>query len=337
MKNLIFIPAILLIILSACDLSDKSEQVNNSLTIQGTPAIANISQRIEDEPDNAELYAQRGRLFYEEEEYDAAISDLTNAINRDSLNVAYYHLLSDAYFDSNQSKPAIATLQRITNKDSTQLNTLLKLGEMQMIVRQHEASLNTIGLIFNQDRRHPEGFYLGGLNFEQMRDTARAIKAFQTTVEEDPDHIDAYRKLGRLFDAKNNKIALKYYDNALRIDSTDMEALMGKGWYFHQREQFADAKKYYDKAGKFHAFASGVHFDNGILHLEMKDPETAHKKFDLAINIEPQYGIAYYYRAVAAERMGKNINIIINDYQQAAALMPDPLRATTALNRLGVQ
>jgi len=337
MKKLFVLATICSMFVWACTNSDTSKNADTTLTIEGTPAIADISQRIEDEPNNAELYAMRGRLFYEEEQYEAAISDLTNAVNRDSLNVAYYHLLSDAYFDANQSKSAIATLQKVVNRDSTLTNTLLKLGEMQMIVRRHEASLKTIGLIFNQDRRNPEAFYLGGLNFEQMGDTARAINSFQTTVEEDPDHIDAYRKLARHFDRQDNKIALDYFDNALRIDSTDMEALMGKGWYFHQREQFAKAKKYYEKAAKIHAMEPGVHFDNGILHLEMKDPETAYKKFDLAINVEPQYGMAYYYRALASEQTGKSLNAIINDYQQAVSLMPDPQRATAALERLGVQ
>lgn len=334
MKKLLVLTIILSPLIWACNGSDKS-QGSTTLTIEGTPAIADISQRIEDDPNNAELYAMRGRLFYEEEQYEAAISDLTNATKRDSLNVAYYHLLADAYFDGNQSKPAIETLQKVVDRDSTLTNTLLKLGEMQMIVRQHEASLKTIALIFNQDQRHPEAFYLGGLNFEQMGDTARAINSFQTVVEENPDHIDAYRKLARHFDKKNNKITLDYYDNALRIDSTDMEALMGKGWYFHQREKFAEAKKYYEKAAKFHALEPGVHFDNGILHLEMKDPKTAYKKFDIAINLEPQYGMAYYYRALASEGMGKNLKVIINDYQQAAALMPDPQRAMAALERLG--
>jgi len=335
MKKLLVLAIILSPLLWACNGSDKSQGTDTTLAIEGTPAIADISQRIEDEPNNAELYAMRGRLFYGEEQYEAAISDLTNAVNRDSLNVAYYHLLADAYFDANQSQAALGTLQKVVDRDSTLINTLLKLGEMQMIVRQHEASLKTIARIFNHDRKHPEAFYLGGLNFEQMGDSARAINAFQTTVEEDPEHIDAYRKLARHFDHKKNKIALDYYDNALRIDSTDMEALMGKGWYFHQRNQFDDAKKYYEKAAKFHALEPGVHFDNGILHLEMKEPETAYKKFDIAINLEPQYGNAYYYRALASERMGKSLNIIINDYQQAAALMPDPQRAVAALERLG--
>ncbi len=336
MKKLLVLTIILSPLMWACNGSDQSQN-DTTLTIEGTPAIADISQRIEDEPNNAELYAMRGRLFYEEEQYEAAVSDLTNAVSRDSLNVAYYHLLADAYFDGNQSKSAIATLQKVVDRDSTLINTLLKLGEMQMIVRQHDASLKTIAKIFTQDKRHPEAFYLGGLNFEQMGDTARAINSFQTTVEEDPEHIDAYRKLARHFDQKDNKIALDYFDNALRIDSTDMEALMGKGWYYHQRNQFESAKKYYEKAAKFHALEPGVHFDNGILHLEMKDPETAYKKFDLAINLEPQYGMAYYYRALSSEQMGKSLNVIVNDYQQAAALMPDPQRAVAALERLGAQ
>lgn len=335
-KFLLFIGFI--IAFAACDFSGKSSTASDEpLTVRGTPAIADVSQRIENEPNNAELYATRGRLFYEEEQYVAAVGDLNAAIKLDSLNLAYHHLLADAYFDSNQSKPALATLEKVIQKDSTRMGTMLKLAEMQMIVRQHKASLATVDRILIQESRHPEGFYIAGLNFEQMGDTARAILSYQTTVEEDPDHIDAYRKLGTHFDNRKNKLSVKYFDNALRIDSTDMEALVGKAWYYHQRNRFAKAKKYYEKASLFHPFEARVHLNNGILHLEMKDGETAHKKFDMAVEVDPQYGMAYYYRAMAGERAGKDINTTINDYRQAAALMPTPQRANEALSRLGAE
>ncbi len=326
------------LILFSCDFSDKSNTTTDEpLTIQGTPAIVDVSQRIEQDPDNAELYALRGKLFYEEEQYVAAVSDLGSAIQLDSMNLSYYHALADAYFDSNQSKPALAILEKVLQKDSTRINTMLKLAEMQMIVRQHEASLSTVQKILAQKPRHPEGFYVAGLNFEHTGDTARAISSFQTTVEEDPDHIDAYRKLGAHFDKRNNKLALKYLDNALRIDSTDREALVSKAWYYHQRNRFAEAKKYYEKGSSFHPFDAQIHLNNGILHLEMKDGETAYDKFNIAVEVDPQYGIAYYYRAFAAERAGKGIKNTIKDYQQAAALMPDPQRALEALSRLGAE
>jgi len=323
----------------SCDFSEKSnaQKSKDELTIQGTPAIAEISQKIENEPNNPDLYVMRGQLFYEEGQYLATVSDLTQAIDLDSTNFAYHHLLADAYFDSNQSKPALAILEKVIKKDSTRINTLLKLAEMQMILRQHEASLLNVNKILQQKSRHPEGFYLAGLNFEQTGDTARAIISFQTTVEEDPDHLDAYLKLGGHFDKQDKPIALKYYDNALRIDSTDVSALMGKAWYFHQRSKFTKAKKHYEKAAAFHPFDSRIHFNNGILHLEIKDAETAYKKFDLAVQVDKQLGKGYYYRAYAGERIGKDKADIINDYQQAVAFMPDPTAARKALQRLEKQ
>jgi len=320
-----------------CNGAEPSKNTDDTVTIEGTPAIVDVSQQIENEPDNPELYALRGRLFYEEEQYMSAASDLTRAVELDSTNFDYYHLLADAYFDGNQSKPALQVLEKVVAIDSTRINSLLKLGEMLMILRQHEASLSTVQKILRQDARHPEGFYLAGLNFEQMGDTARAIVSFQTTVEEDPDHIDAYRKLGTNFDKRDQKIALKYYDNALRIDSTDMESLMGKAWYFHQRSRLKEAKTYYEKAAAFHPFEPRIHFNNGILHLEMKDTKTAYKKFDIAVEVDQQFGKGYYYRAYAGERISKKEEDIISDYRQAAAFMDDPKPAYEALKRFGAR
>ncbi len=325
------------VLMTACtsNSTTEKEQQGEDVVVQGTPEIAKISEKIEEDPNNALLYAARGELFYGSEEYTAAIADLQTAIQLDSNNLGYYHLLSDAYFDSNQSKTAIETLEKVINRDSTQINTLLKLGEMQMILRQHETSLATTALVLQQKPLHPEAFYIAGLNFEQMGDTARAVKAFQTTVEEDVDHIDAYRKLGTHFDHYDKPIALKYYDNALRIDSIDMDAMIGKAWFFHKRNKFEEAKKWYEKAAKYHPYNARLHVNNGILHLEMGDNETAYKKFDIAINVDAGYGAAYFYRAMSGELLKKDIQQVVSDYRQAAGLMANPTRANEALTRLG--
>lgn len=330
---------LILILLSiiGCKPNNTADQPADDLVVQGTPELAKVSEQLEKDPANPQLYALRGQLFYDGQEYQAAIGDFNAAIQLDSANLDYYHLLADAYFDSNQSQPALNALQKVVDKDSTRLNTLLKMSEMQMILKQHEASLATTDLILQQRPRHPEAFYLAGLNFEQMGDTARAVLAFQTTVEENADHIDAYRKLGYHFDHLDKKIALKYFDNALRIDSTDMDALIGKAWYYHQRSKFPFAKKFYEKATQFHPYNPRLHLNNGILHLEMKDNETAYKKFDLAVNIDAGYGVAYFYRAMSGEFLKKEVNEVVNDYRQAAALMNDPSRAAEALERLGAQ
>ena len=329
-----------LLIFVACNGRSPSASVNPPIAedstanqYTGSPLLDNLTDQINQNPDAAELYLQRGSLFYERNEYQAAIVDLQRVLDLDSTNYEAWHLLADAYLDSQQSRLALDALEAALRLDSTRIPTLLKFSEFQLILRQYEGSRKVAERVLSLDAYHPEGYYMLGMNYKEVGDTARAINSFQTTVEQDPYHIDAYRQLGNLFDYLRNPIALEYFDNALRIDSTDEGALFGKAWYFHQRNSFDDAKTWYDKAAALYPYNPDIHFNNGFLHLEMKDYETAHKYFDLSVNVEPAYGKGWYFRGIASEYLG-NRAAAIEDYRQAANLMENNQQALDALERL---
>ncbi len=311
----------------------------------GSPLIEELSKKIEQSPDNPVLYASRGELYYSKENYPAAIKDLNSSIALDSTNPAFFHLLSDAYMDNFQSEKALEVLSGFTDRNPKSIPSMLKLSEFQMILKQHDASLETIEKILTVSSRHPEGFYMLGMNFKAMGDTARAINSFQTTVEEDADHIDGYVQLGVLLDRLKKPIALKYFNNALQVDSTNLDALFGKAWYYHQRNKFNLASEWYEKAANFYPKESKIHVNNGILNLEMselnkneplriKQLAKAFSRFDLATKVDPGFGTAYYYRGLTLEMQGKPKKAI-KDYRQAAALMREPLKANKALIALG--
>ena len=95
---------------------------NTTLPSTGNPAIDGFTKEIAAQPNDPRLYAQRGALFYENENYDEAIKDLKKALHYDSTNVTYLHLLADSYLDYYQSyncllytspSPRDATLSRM--------------------------------------------------------------------------------------------------------------------------------------------------------------------------------------------------------------------------------
>ena len=311
LKTLIITTILPVLLLFACknnqpetsqtDTQDTLDVVNT----MGSPLIEDLTKKIMAEPENAIHYAQRGEVYYSKDNFEAAITDYEQAVTLDSNNYAYHHLLADAYLDNFQSEEALKTLENVAKKAPERIQTLLKLSEFQLILRQYEASLETTGNILKQSPKHPEAYYMLGRNYKEMGDTARAVNSFQTTVEEDADHLDAYIELGILFDQLKKKVSLQYFDNALRIDSINFEALFGKAWYYHQRLDYTNASTWYEKTAKFHPKNSQVHLNNGILNLELsnirkKQEEkkealtTAFKKFDLATKVDPSYGLAYY-------------------------------------------
>ncbi|MEO1715223.1 MAG: tetratricopeptide repeat protein, partial [Bacteroidota bacterium] len=270
------------------------------------------------------------------EQYELSTGDWEKALSIDSSELFWYHSLADAYLDSYQSKKSLETMYRLVARDSTRIPTLLKLSEFQHILTFYEPSMNTISRILDIDPQNAEGFYMMGRNFEAMCDAARAINAFQEAVEIDPDNIDSYLKLGLLFDARNNPIALQYFNNALRIDSTDFDALFAYGYYYFQRNDLETAIDWYSKAARFHPKNPRVHFNNGFAKMELNRIEAALKDFELAINVDPGYGTAYYYRGLMHETL-LDTAAAIKDYRQAGSLINNYTQANDGLFRLGAK
>ncbi|MEM6724381.1 MAG: tetratricopeptide repeat protein [Bacteroidota bacterium] len=340
----VWITLIIGLLLSAC--TPKEQTPDDPTGFQGfgedtsaltiTPEIAQLSQAILKEPSNALLLAQRAQLLYDNEQYEFSAADWEKALSLDSTELFWYHSLADAYLDNYQSKKSLETLYRLAARDTTRIPTLLKLSEFQHILTMFEPSMNTVSRILDLDPQSADGFYMMGRNFEAMGDTARAINAFQEAVEIDPDNIDSYLKLGILFDALKNPISLQYFNNALRIDSTDFDALFAYGYYYFQRNDLEKAIEWYSKAARFHPKNPRVHFNNGFAKMELNRIEEARRDFELAINVEPGYGTAYYYRGLMNETL-LDTAAAIQDYRQAATLVNNYTVANDGLFRLGAK
>ena len=92
--------------------------------------------------------------------------------------------------------------------------------------------------MLRQDVYHPEGYYLKGMVYKSLDDTAKAISSFLTTLQVEPDYRDAMIQLGIMYGKQGNTLALKYYDNAFRLDTLDVFPLYAKGVFFQDKNSF---------------------------------------------------------------------------------------------------
>ena len=301
----------------------------------GNPAIDGISQKIIKNPEDPSLYAQRAAVFYENEGYDNAILDLQKAIYIDSTNVDYHHLLADVYMDYFRSRLALRTMERAASLHPERIPTLLKLCEIQMILTKHTESLKTIDQILKLDPQNAEAYFMMGMNFKDLKDTNRAINAFQESVEADSDLLDGWINLGQLFADLDNPIAERYFDNAIRVDSTNIQALHAKAYYLaNSQDDLEGGIAMYQKINRINPQYEEAYYNAGLLHLELENTEAARNQFDLALKMSPTHIRSYFYRGVANEMLG-DIGAAKTDYQQALHMYPDYEEAAAALKRLG--
>lgn len=309
--------------------SDGTEQLGST----GIADIDKLSAQIAKNTSDATLFAARAQAFYENEGYDNAIQDMAMAMKIDSTNAEYHHQLSEIYLDYYKSRLALQTMQRCVSLHPRRIQSLLYLAEIQQILKQYDASMSTITRVMSIEPDHPEGFYMIGLNHILMGNKKMAIKTLQKTVDINPDHTDAWTLLGKIFTEDNDPLAEQYFENAVQSSPDDLDILFNKASYLHNSDRLDEAAKILKRIVKTDRNYVNAYQSLGIIYVEKDSMQKAFDSFNIAVNIDPQFGIGYYYRGYTAEQLG-NLQAAKADYQNILNFDPDFERAIEGMARV---
>lgn len=304
--------------------------------IQQDPELVKLNALLQKDPNNDSLLYHRAMVYYKLEAFDEAIADAEQAIKRDSMQAPYYQLLADVYMDyarPHDSRRGIDVLKMAAQKFPNDIKTLLKLSEFQLIVKQHGDALSTLNQILLRDPQNAEAYFMSGRVALDKGDTTNAIAALRKSVQFDSGNGDAWMFLGRIFAQKNNPLAIQYFDNALRVDSTNVQAREFKAVFYKRRGDFDKAFQVYRGIIAQNPDYSNAYFDMGMIYLELDSLPKAYTNFDIAIKTDPLFVNAYYYRGITSEKQG-NVTAAMSDYTQASKMSPEFEEAKVAKERL---
>lgn len=322
----------LILALAAC--AGKSHQRPAPDKSTGNPALDAINQKIEADPRNPQLYAERAALYHEMASYDNALLDLETAISMDSLQPSFYHLLTDVYISYFKSWQGLRVMNKAAELFPQDIPTLLKLAKTQLLLKMYAESLQTIDKILNIDPQNADAYMLMGIGFKESGDTARAINSLQKAVNANPELIDAWITLGQLHEAKGHAVAGKYYTSAVEMAPDNVLALHAKADYLSRFNDLPGALALYRQIVALDSTYKDAYFNSGLLYLDLDSIPQAYRQFDLAIRESPLHVRAYFYRGYSAERMG-NKTQAVDDYKAVLRFAPDYQPAIEGLQRLG--
>ncbi len=292
---------------SSCKSKDAEQRAPEKVFQTDDPVIAGLSTLIDEDPENANTYYERAKILLDRELYDPAIDDINMALSIDSSKAEFFHLLSDAYLDYFKSGEALDVMESAAEKFPNRIPTLLKLAELQLILKQYDASFFTVQKIMNQDKQNAEGFFMLGMIYRAQDDKERAINSFQSAVELDPEIVDAWVILGDLFADKDFKIAERYYDNAIRLDPENLQSYHAKAFYLQNSNRIPEAIALYKEINKRDPQYTDAYLNTGILYLDQDSIAQALEHFDILVKIEPQNYLGYYYRGVSYMFSGDDV------------------------------
>ncbi len=327
-----YLPFLLLLVLIAC----KDKNTSETFVKTGDSILDQMSLDIAKNPSKAELYHTRAKYLYEVESYDQAIRDMHSAIQLDSMNPQYYHLTADIFLDYYKSDSALKAMEKVVSLYPDRTSSLLKLSELQHILKQYDPSISTVNDILKYDPQNAEAYFMLGLNFREMGESERAINSFQTAVENDPELIDAWLILGNLYEQAKDTRALDYYNSAVAVNPENVQALHSKAYYLQNHGKIEEALNIYDQINTLDLDYKEAHLNKGILYIELDNNKRALEEFEILCSTHPTFHLGYYYRGVVNQLEGNN-EAALNDFQNALNLKSDFTRAQEAIDLINGQ
>ena len=140
-------------------------------------------------------------------------------------------------------------------------------------------------------------------------------------------------QLGTIHSSKKDPIALQYFNNAFRLDTTDVFPLYARGMYYQQLGEYEKAKEEYRKSIHYNSDYINSFFATGWILLQQDSLEKAWRQFDIVTKLEPTDAEAYYNRGLASELMGKTQDALA-DYKQAVIFDETYKEAQEGVRRL---
>lgn len=302
----------------------------------GDSTVESITEQISEAPDKASLYYERGRALERIEKDSLALKDFKKAVSLDSSKAEYFSAIGDLLFDHKDLTGSVMWIEKALKLNPEDPKAHLKLAKMFLFIKEYNSAFNHINTVLRKDVYNPEGYFLKGMIYKDMKDTAHAISSFRTAVQVEPNYRDAVIQLGLVYSTMGDIIAIKYFDNAFRMDTTDVFPLFAKGVFYQDRNLYEQAKAEYKNVIMHEREYPDAYYNTAFILMQQDSLDKAWRQYDILTKIDPASAEAYYNRGFCSEKMGKKQEAIA-DYKQALVFDDRYAAAKEALQKLGVK
>ena len=315
--------------------SGKNVVAETDPVFQSDPRLKKLTEKITNTPGDAALYFQRGNLLHKMQFDSLALKDYRRATTLDTGKAEYYSAIGSLLFDNRDLTGSVDWFQKAIARDPNDKRAHLKIAKLFLYTRDYPKAFAEINIVLRKNVYDPEAYFLKGMLYKDMKDTAKAISTFQTAVQVAPDFRDAVLQLGIMYSAKNDPLALRYFDNAFKMDTTDVFPIFARGTYYQQNKDYVSAKQEYKRCILRDRHFADAYFNMGYLLMQDDSLEKAWRQYDYVTKIDPANPTGYYNRGVCSEMMD-SMKSAVADYHRAASLDTGYKSPREALKRLHV-
>lgn len=305
LKQIAFLIATFALFFSACGEGKQEEgyqqpESEEEESVWEDPTVAKVSEALESDPYDPELYFLRANLYYDGGNFESAIQDMRSAIMLDSTVVDYFIVLSQLFIETGNAQKAIQSMQKAIAINPGDVTSYLLAGKYAYIVQEYQASVDFLNQALELEITNPDAYFLKGAVYRDMGDTTKAISNFLTCTEQDPSYGEAYLQIALLYAAKGDETAVPYFKNALKANPENLFAYNGLGRFYKSRGEYSKAIKEFKQIITRDQDAPETMISIGDCYFELDSLDKAYLHYDMAVNSDPINVEAYHKRGMVS-------------------------------------
>jgi serine/threonine protein kinase/lipoprotein NlpI len=252
--------------------------------------------------EQAQLYCSKG-------DYEKAIQQYTQAIQKDPESFIAYLSRGNTYNRSNKSGNKEAALLDYTQAlqlDPQSAEAYYNRGNIYREMGKSQEALQDYNQALLLNPQLSNAYNNRALIYYDLKQFDHAISDFQQALQLNPEMSDAHNNLGILYqEQKEYNQALLHYNQALALHPQFFSAYINRGNLKRILEDFTGALQDYNQAITLDPNSSTAYVFRGINKYYSKDQEGALLDYNQALTLDPQNALAYFNRGLLKKYKGK--------------------------------
>lgn len=174
------------------------------------------------------LYALRGEIFLQLNQFDAALKAFDEAINFSPLNPVRYRSAADILMTNERYKEAVVVLERAVKNGLEYKELFIHLSQAYFMQKEYSKALKHVRTALAFDPENVVYLNQLGICLRNLKQLDEAAKVYNQIIKLDQDNVAALYNKAMLCDAKNEvQEAIKLLQRAIKKDP-EFEAAKNK-------------------------------------------------------------------------------------------------------------
>jgi tetratricopeptide (TPR) repeat protein len=285
-------------------------------------AITDYNSTLKLDPKYTLAYINRGLAYYEQGEYDQAIADYSSAIKLDPKFTYAYDNRGLAYSRKGEYDQAIADYSSAIKLDP---KYKLAYNNRELAYKakgEYDQAIADCSSAIKLDPKYACAYKNRGYAYYEKGEYDQAIANYSSAIKLDPKYTNAYNLRGLAYYRKGEyDQAIDDYNSTLKLDPKYTHAYNRRGYAYYEKGEYDQAIADYSAAIKLDPKSTFAYDLRGLAYYGKGEYDQAIADYSSALKLDPKYTHAYYNRGRAYYGKGE-YDFAIADYSAAIKLNP---------------